>query len=83
MNVADKDEFWFAPKRFGYGSGMPVRWQGWALVAAHGLAVLAGTPLVERHPNWFAGYAVFVSLIFMPLYAAKTEGGWHWRWGGK
>ena len=25
---------WFAPKRYGYGSGMPIAWQGWVLSAA-------------------------------------------------
>ena len=22
---------WFAPKRYGYGAGAPISWQGWAL----------------------------------------------------
>jgi len=25
---------WFAPKRFGYGAGLPISWQGWTLTAA-------------------------------------------------
>ena len=24
------DKPWFAPKRFGYGAGLPIAWQGWA-----------------------------------------------------
>ena len=23
---------WFAPKRYGYGSGLPISWQGWAVL---------------------------------------------------
>ena len=26
------DGDWFAPKRFGYGAGLPIAWQGWALI---------------------------------------------------
>jgi hypothetical protein len=26
------DGDWFAPKRFGYGAGPPIAWQGWALI---------------------------------------------------
>jgi hypothetical protein len=25
---------WFAPKRYGYGAGLPISWQGWALTIA-------------------------------------------------
>ncbi|MEY4953243.1 MAG: hypothetical protein RL299_1667, partial [Pseudomonadota bacterium] len=27
------DGMWFAPKRLGYGSGWPIAWQGWAMMA--------------------------------------------------
>src|SRR5436190_1565879 len=26
---------WFAPKRYGYGSGIPISWQGWTVTAAY------------------------------------------------
>lgn len=79
---SDNKDFWFAPKTFGYGSGMPTRWQGWALLAAHLGAIAAAGPLADSRPGLFTGYAVFVTLILLPVYAAKTEGGWSWRWGG-
>ena len=33
------DGAWFAPKRFGYGAGLPIAWQGWALLAGYIAAV--------------------------------------------
>ena len=30
---------WFAPKRYGYGTGLPIAWQGWALLAAYGAGI--------------------------------------------
>ena len=32
---------WFAPKRYGYGAGLPITWQGWALTVVF-LAVSIG-----------------------------------------
>jgi hypothetical protein len=76
------DEAWFAPKRYGYGAGLPIAWQGWVMVAAHVAAILAGLPLAQHWPGWFAAWAVILGLAPLPLYAAKTRGGWKWRWGG-
>ena len=38
---------WFRAKRYGYGAGLPFKWQGWVLMLAHmalviGLAVALG-----------------------------------------
>ena len=32
---------WFAPKRYGYGSGMPISWQGWAVTLGFAAVVAA------------------------------------------
>ena len=29
--MSDDNSAWFQPKRFGYGAGWPIAWQGWAL----------------------------------------------------
>ena len=72
---------WFAAKRYGYGAGLPIAWQGWALLGAYmailGLAVwlLAAAPI--------ALFAVTISATFILLLIASrtTRGGWRWRWG--
>ena len=72
---------WFAPKRFGIGSGLPIAWQGWALLAAYlaivsgAVAAFAGRPLVV-----FA-IVIPVTLLLMLVSARTTRGGWRWRWG--
>ncbi len=73
---------WFAPKSYGLGSGLPIAWQGWAMLAAHIAIILIGLPLAPHHPGYFTAYALAVGLLPLPLYAAKTRGGWRWRWGG-
>ena len=31
--MADDEDYWFAPKRYGYGTGLPISWQGWLATA--------------------------------------------------
>jgi len=70
---------WFAAKRYGYGSSLPIAWQGWvAMAALIGVVILSAVA--------FAGPArivvpVVAVLAFTGLCALKTEGGWRWRWG--
>lgn len=44
----DDDKAWFAPKRYGYGSGLPIAWQGWALLAGLIVLVLGTAPLAAK-----------------------------------
>ena len=71
---------WFRHKSFGYGAGLPVAWQGWALLASH-IALLVGLgALLREHPVALVAAVLTAALLPMPLYAARTEGGWRWRW---
>lgn len=72
---------WFRPKRFGYGAGWPVAWQGWALLGAHVGLLALGAHLLAHHPGALAAYATLLTVAAMPLYARRTEGGFRWRWG--
>lgn len=79
---------WFAAKRYGIGAGLPVAWQGWLTLLLFLGAVLS----VSAIPIFFhSAIAVFVKIVIIPVIlavflvvcAAKTEGGWRWRWGGE
>ena len=74
---------WFAPKRYGYGAGLPISWQGWALTAAF-LAVAFGVSLNFRE-DVVATLAIMVPVTatFLVIVAKTTRGGWRWRWGGE
>lgn len=74
---------WFRAKSHGYGSGLPIKWQGWALLMAHA-AVLIGLGLAFQDRPWvMAVMLVIAAAAPMPIYAARTEGGWRWRWGAR
>ncbi|MDE2560839.1 MAG: hypothetical protein KGL48_01205 [Sphingomonadales bacterium] len=79
-NDAD-DGAWFAPKRFGLGSSLPVAWQGWVFMAAHVGVVLAGILALRGHHQALVIWVLVTSLAPAPVYAARTRGGWRWRWG--
>lgn len=45
----DSNEYWFPAKRYGWGWGLPSRWQGWAVLVIY--AVLLGAGIVGLHPG--------------------------------
>jgi hypothetical protein len=72
---------WFAPKRYGYGSGPPISWQGWALTLAY-VAIIIPVAIRFRD-NTLQSTAIFipVTIAFCIICARTTRGGWRWRWG--
>ena len=74
---------WFAPKRYGYGAGLPVAWQGW-LVMATFLAAIIGAGIFLQGDRLAQGAIVLPATALLLLVAARTtRGGWRWRWGDK
>ena len=72
---------WFRAKRYGIGAGVPIAWQGWFLLALH-LALIAGIIAGLRdQPGVLVITILAAAVLPLPIYAARTEGGWKWRWG--
>ena len=83
---------WFKPHSYGYGA-TPANWRGWAATGAF-LAILLTVsrllPTLEPRPGtassfwqiaaWWLGVAV-LTIAFVGLAYAKTDGQWGWRWG--
>ena len=74
---------WFEPKRYGYGSGLPIAWQGWVVLGLYLAVVFLAIWLFEKHP--LATFAVLVpaTALLLLITARTTRGGWRWRSGGK
>lgn len=72
---------WFAPKRYGYGAGLPISWQGWAVTLGYA-ALLSGAALLfkDRPPQLLAA-VIPLTLALVVICARTTRGGWRWRWG--
>ena len=73
---------WFAPKRYGYGAGLPVAWQGWTVFVGF-LAVMIASAVFLAPRNLLACLALVISLTiaFVLIARMTTRGGWRWRWG--
>jgi hypothetical protein len=78
--MADGPE-WFAPKRYGFGAGLPIAWQGWVALGLF-IALIAAASLLLAY-SWLAYVSAFVTLtlLFVLVAARTTKGGWRWRWG--
>ena len=81
-------DYWFKPKRYGYGA-TPVTWQGWAVTLGTVLAMVAVSlflRLTERHYWAVAVMLAFDAGAVVTLFVVsrhKTDGEWRWRWGGR
>jgi prolipoprotein diacylglyceryltransferase len=72
---------WFAPKRYGYGSGLPISWQGWLVTIGFLAIVFTLVFALRERPMQLVAALVPITLVFMVIAARTTKGGWRWRWG--
>ena len=77
-----KSRYWFPAKTYGWGWGVPARWEGWAVLCGYVALLLAGMRLLKPllHPFGFALYTTAVSLVLVAI-CWRTGEPPHWRWG--
>lgn len=74
---------WFPAKRYGYGWGFPVAWQGWVVLAVYlggVMAVLHWLP-PRRFPLIGGAALVLATGVLVLVVRARGEPP-RWRWGG-
>ena len=74
---------WFRAKRFGYGAGLPFKWQGWVTLAVYLLA-MTGLGLLADNDKAIptivtVALMLIITGIFTIIVRNHTEGGWKWR----
>lgn len=74
--------YWFRAKRYGWGWGLPLAWQGWVVLSIYGVAVLAGIPLLRttRGTAVYVAYVMACSAVLTLVCWLKGEPA-RWRWG--
>jgi drug/metabolite transporter (DMT)-like permease len=81
--VNDEPTFWFPVKRYGWGWGLPVRWQGWLVLVGFLGLFFAGiyyfTP--RRATLCLLLYIVVLTALLIAIVALKGERPLRWRWG--
>lgn len=74
---------WFAHKRYGCGSGMPISWQGWFVMLAYIAVMIGAAFLADRSPIAAVSIMVPATILFIVLCFRTTSGGWGCRWGNR
>jgi hypothetical protein len=72
---------WFAPKRYGYGSGLPISWQGWAVMIVYVALLGLSSFLVDQSKTAYFSIVAILTSALIVICARTTRGGWRWRWG--
>jgi hypothetical protein len=83
LNLFLEEGAWFRAKRFGYGAGLPFKWQGWVTLVSYVLVMTGLGLLSDRSGTVPTAVTVTLMLIITALFVVivrkRTEGGWKWR----
>jgi hypothetical protein len=76
-------EYWFPAKRYGWGWGIPNRWQGWLVLAVFAGLLVAGSLLLPPGAE-LGAFLIYVAVLCTLLVAVCWLKGEppRWRWGG-
>ena len=79
----DTPQYWFPVKRYGWGWGLPVRWQGWVALALYLASIYAGVRYFRPRDSVaaFLVWLAITSILFVAVVAWKGERPLDWRWG--
>ena len=92
MAKKDDKQYWFKAKKYGWGWGLPITWQGrlsflvFILVWLLAILLILGTADETAHSN--SSIALFIGIVVLDvlalLYVSFRYGEPpKWRWGGK
>jgi hypothetical protein len=61
--------YWFPAKRYGWGWGFPITWQGWAIFVGFLVLLAVGAAVIPKH-----SLAGFIAYAFARSVSAGTHG---------
>ncbi len=78
--MPDSSRYWFPAKRYGWGWGLPVTWQGWIILL---LFLIAQVALVvsfvpHRVADFTLGTIILVSMLVAICYWKGEPPSWRW-----
>jgi hypothetical protein len=81
----DERKYWFAAKRYGYGWGLPLTWQGWLVFIGYLVLLMVGGIYVidlKLHPVVYYVFLSVLTVVLLGIVWKKGEKA-RWRWGEK
>jgi uncharacterized membrane protein YhaH (DUF805 family) len=82
---AEMKEIWFPAKKYGFGWGLPITWQGWAVLLVYVLLITTGSVMLSNSSKniiWLLPYILILTILFIFICLKKGEKA-EWRWGNK
>lgn len=81
---AESPGYWFPAKRYGWGWGLPLTWQGWIVLTIYFVLIAVGIVFIHPRetPGAFVAWVVVLTLVLIAICWAKGEPP-GWRWGDK
>ena len=77
----NEKDYWFPPKRYGWGWGPPRKWQGWAVLAVYFATIVVTIryflPTTTGYP-FIIGIVVPTLLLILICLLKGAPFGWHW-----
>ena len=74
-------EYWFRAKRYGWGWGLPARWQGWVVFIGWLIVFFSGVRyFAVRHSLLHVPFAIAMVVVLLAVCYWKGEPP-AWRWG--
>ena len=73
---------WFSAKRYGYGTALPIAWQGWLVTAIFFAIVIGAAYLFADRTAILLSIIIPACVIYLVIASRTTKGGMRWRWGG-
>jgi hypothetical protein len=82
----NEKKIWFPAKKYGWGWGPPVCWQGWAVLIGYlvldATGVCMGIFFLPQHLEVMVAALAILTLALVAILRLKGEPP-RWRWGGK
>jgi hypothetical protein len=80
--MSPNSKVWFPAKRYGWGWGLPLGWQGWAVYVGFIVLIVVGLRSIvpQKHPALWFGYLVWLAALLFSICLWKGEKP-QWRWG--
>jgi len=75
------NDYWFYVKSFGWGWGLPAKWQGWAVFAIYAV-LLFGSRYLFLTSRYRILSMIVITVLLVAVVAWKGEKPLKWRWGG-
>ncbi len=77
--MSDQQRYWFPAKRYGWGWGFPVIWQGWVVMLVYFVALGLTVSLLSTQILLLSGLVALESgLMILVCYLKGEPPGWHW-----